>query len=185
MRTKNWIEEHNSTKGSSMWISSIGDSMNVGRHSQLGKRYFVHWHLQQSSIQPSSLTIGDAHICNESPLLIQGKLRFQILKHFGCCPANIFPKQIIHIISFEPITSKASANSFHELSMTSVSIDVIGELGSEKRIGWYCLNRRQQTVDNKNILLDDRNSCKLGVSKLCLLHLIFYIFIKNNFPNAQ
>ena len=36
-------------------------------------------------------------------------------------------KQIIHIISFEPITSKASANSFHELSMTSVSIDVIGE----------------------------------------------------------
>ena len=39
----------------------------------------------------------------------------------------VFPKQIIHIISFEPITSKASANSFHELSMTSVSIDVIGE----------------------------------------------------------
>ena len=36
-------------------------------------------------------------------------------------------KQIIHIISFEPITSKASANSFHEFSMTSVSIDVIGE----------------------------------------------------------
>ena len=36
-------------------------------------------------------------------------------------------KQIIHIISFEPITSKASANSFYELSMTSVSIDVIGE----------------------------------------------------------
>ena len=37
------------------------------------------------------------------------------------------PKQIIHIISFEPITSKASANSFHELSMTLVSIDMIGE----------------------------------------------------------
>ena len=36
-------------------------------------------------------------------------------------------KQIIHIISFEPITSKASANSFNELSMTTVSIDVIGE----------------------------------------------------------
>ena len=35
--------------------------------------------------------------------------------------------QIIHIISFEPITSKASANSFYELSMTSVSIDVIAE----------------------------------------------------------
>ena len=36
-------------------------------------------------------------------------------------------KQIIHIISFGPITSKSSANSFHELSMTSVSIDLIGE----------------------------------------------------------
>ena len=36
-------------------------------------------------------------------------------------------KQIIHIISFEPITSEASANSIHELSITSVSIDVIGE----------------------------------------------------------
>ena len=44
------------------------------------------------------------------------------------CFLNFMPsKQVIHIISFEPITSKASANSFHELSMTSVSIDVIGE----------------------------------------------------------
>ena len=39
----------------------------------------------------------------------------------------LFLKQTIHIISFEPITSKASANSIHELSVTSVSIDVIGE----------------------------------------------------------
>ena len=37
------------------------------------------------------------------------------------------------MISFEPITSKASANSFHELSMTSVSIDVIGEFWRAKK----------------------------------------------------
>ena len=67
---------------------------------------------------------------NESPLFIQGKLRFQILKHFGCCPANIF------------------------------------------------LDNRQLITNN--ILLDDRNSCKLVVSKLCLSHLIFYLFIKKN-----
>ena len=49
-------------------------------------------------------------------------------------------KQIIHIISFEPITSKASANSFHELSMTSVSIDVIGEFWRQRKENWLMLS---------------------------------------------
>ena len=40
---------------------------------------------------------------------------------------RITTKQRFHIISFEPITSRSSANSFYELSMTSVSTDVIGE----------------------------------------------------------
>ena len=47
-----------------------------------------------------------------------------------------FPKQKIHIISSQPIRRRSSANYFHELSMNSVSIDVIGEFwfwGAMKR----------------------------------------------------
>ena len=40
---------------------------------------------------------------------------------------SMFPKQKIHIISTQPIRRRSSANSFHELSLNSVSIDVIGE----------------------------------------------------------
>ena len=36
-------------------------------------------------------------------------------------------KQRIRIISSQPISRRSLANSFHDLSMNSVSIDVIGE----------------------------------------------------------
>ena len=42
-------------------------------------------------------------------------------------------KQRIHIISFEPISRTSPANSFHELSVTSVSIDVISEFWRETK----------------------------------------------------
>ena len=43
-----------------------------------------------------------------------------------CCA-----KQGIHIISLEPISRRTASNSFHELSMTSVSIDVIGDFAGQ------------------------------------------------------
>ena len=43
------------------------------------------------------------------------------------CFNYILPKQSIHIISFEPISRGSLANSFHEFSMTTVSIDMIKE----------------------------------------------------------
>ena len=47
---------------------------------------------------------------------------------FHADPKNaLLLKQTIHIISFEPISRRSSANYFHELSMTSVSIGTIGE----------------------------------------------------------
>ena len=39
---------------------------------------------------------------------------------------SLITKQATHIISFGPISKRPESNSFHELSMTSVSIDVIG-----------------------------------------------------------
>ena len=65
------------------------------------------------------------------------RFRFRLVS-IGLNTGNIIaviPKQIIHIISFEPITIKSSENSFHELSMTSVSIDVIGEFWRAKKWG--------------------------------------------------
>ena len=51
-------------------------------------------------------------------------------------------KQIIHIISFEPITSRASANSFHELSREGVCSPGHFLKGAESnflenQINWY------------------------------------------------
>ena len=43
-------------------------------------------------------------------------------------------KQKIHIISSQPIRRRSSTNSFHDLSMNSVSIDVIGEF-------WWAMKR--------------------------------------------
>ena len=38
----------------------------------------------------------------------------------------IYMKQRIHVISFKPISKRPALNSFHELIMTLVSIDLIG-----------------------------------------------------------
>ena len=61
--------------------------------------------------------------------------------------------QRIHIISFEPISSRSSANSFHELSMNSVSIDVIGEF-------WWVTKRKLV-----GIVWIDRQTWLLNVSQ--------------------
>ena len=57
---------------------------------------------------------------------------------------QLFPR----IISFEPISSTSSTNSFHELSMTSVSIDVIGEFwrATKRELVWIVkIKRLKQT----------------------------------------
>ena len=45
---------------------------------------------------------------------------------FTCMQGCNSTKQGIHIISLEPISKRPASNSFHEFSMTSVSIYVIG-----------------------------------------------------------
>ena len=79
------------------------------------------------------------------PQLMLAKVRNKCGKYcrYKGLSKTIISKQRIHIISFEPISRGSSANSIHEISMTSMSIDVIGQFwrGNEKRIGRDCLNR--------------------------------------------
>ena len=72
-----------------------------------------------------------------------------------CCS-----KQTIHIISFEPITSKASANSFHELSITSVSIDVIGEFWRQRKENWLILSESNNKYNCNYISKNNNNKWK-------------------------
>ena len=65
----------------------------------------------------------------------QGLLAFKlILSVFLQLGFHAFTKQTNHIIILEPINKRPALNHFHELSMTSVSIDVIGAFwGAMKR----------------------------------------------------
>ena len=42
------------------------------------------------------------------------------------CSISVLSKEVIHIISFEPISERATSNYFHEPSVKSVRVDVIG-----------------------------------------------------------
>ena len=56
-------------------------------------------------------------------------------------------KQGIHIISLEPINKRPASNSFHEFSMTSLSINVIGAF-------WRAMKRKCTRLRESKCLFD-------------------------------
>ena len=81
--------------------------------------YLFHFEMLVSSLKQQSF---------EKVILIVSMSHFDLYRYHPHAFENVLKsKQKIHIISFQPISRRSSANSFHELSINSVSIDVIGE----------------------------------------------------------
>ena len=68
------------------------------------------------------------------------------------CILMIFEKRI-HIISFEPNSKRPAKNSFHELSVTSVSVDVIGAFWQVTKREFYEKEPKNEDRDARQKLL--------------------------------
>ena len=101
------------------------------------------------------------------------------LECVDCIP--MVSKLKIHILFSQPITRRSLANSFHKLSMNSVSIDVIGEFWREmKRENWSGILELVHT-DKKIKGAADRNSSENGRTPISLDFLRVNVFPDTDF----